>query len=79
MFYQEVINTKKFNQLTIICFEEVDEDSIRAAIELGKKLGHPVPIELIDRRKLAQTEMMHITEALNNFKTSETIDSYFSW
>ena len=65
---------KKIQPATIICFEEVDEDSIRAAIELGKKLGHPVPIELIDRRELAQTEMMHITEALNNFKTGETID-----
>lgn len=65
---------QKIQPATIICFEEVDEDSIRAAIELGKKLGHPVPIELIDRRELAQTEMMHITEALNNFKTSETID-----
>ena len=65
---------QKIQPATIICFEEVDEDSIRAAIELGKKLGHPVPIELIDRRELAQTEMMHITEALNNFKTGETID-----
>ena len=65
---------QKIQPATIICFEEVDEDSIRAAIELGKKLGYPVPIELIDRRELAQTEMMHITEALNNFKTSETID-----
>ena len=65
---------KKIQPATIICFEKVDEDSIRAAIELGKKLGHPVPIELIDRRELAQTEMMHITEALNNFKTGETID-----
>lgn len=65
---------QKIQPATIICFEEVDEDSIRAAIELGKKLGHPVPIELIDRRELAQTEMSHITEALNNFKTDETID-----
>ena len=65
---------QKIQPATIICFEEVDEDSIRAAIELGKKLGYPVPIELIDRRELAQTEMMHITEALNNFKTGETID-----
>lgn len=65
---------QKIQPATIICFEEVDEDSIRAAIELGKKLGHPVPIELIDRRELAQTEMMHITEALNKFKTGETID-----
>ena len=66
---------QKIQPATIICFEEVDEDSVRAAVELGKKLGHPVPIELIDRRELAQTEMMHITEALNNFKNSETIDS----
>ena len=66
---------KKIQPATIICFEEVDKDSVRAAVELGKKLGHPVPIELIDRRELAQTEMMHITEALNNFKNSETIDS----
>ena len=65
---------KKIQPATIICFEEIDEDSIRAAIELGKKLGHPVPIELIDRRELAQTEMMHITEALNSFKIGETID-----
>lgn len=66
---------KKIQPATIICFEEVDEDSIRAAIELGKKLGHPVPIELIDRRELAKNEMMQITEALDKFRTSETIDS----
>ena len=65
---------QKIQPASIICFEEVDEDSIRAAIELSKKLGYPVPIELIDRRELAQTEMMHIIEALNNFKTSETIN-----
>lgn len=65
---------QKIQPATIICFEKVDKDSIRAAIELGKKLGHPVPIELIDRRELAQTEMRHITETLNNFKTGETID-----
>ncbi len=65
---------KKIQPATIICFEEVDEDSIRAAIELGKKLGHPVPIELIDRRELAKNEMKQITEALNKFRTSEIID-----
>lgn len=65
---------KKIQPATIICFEQVDEDSIRAAIELGKKLGHPVPIELIDRRELATNEMMQIKEALNRFKTDETID-----
>lgn len=65
---------QKIQPATIICFEEVDEDSIRAAIELGKKLGHPVPIEVIDRRELARTEMVHIIEALNKFKTGENID-----
>ena len=65
---------KKIQPATIICFEEVDENSIRAAIELGKKLGHPIPIELIDRRELAQAEMVRITEVFNNFKTGETID-----
>lgn len=64
---------KKIQPATIICYEEVDEDSIRAAIELGKKLGHPVTIELKDRRKLAKNEMVQITKAFNKFKTGETI------
>ena len=66
---------QKIQPASIICFEEVDEDSIRASIELGKKLGHPVPIELIDRRELARNEMMKIEDAFNKFKSSETIDS----
>ena len=65
---------KKIQPASIICFEEVDEDSIRAAIELGKKMGHPVPIELIDRRELAKNEMMQIMAAFNKFTTSENID-----
>ena len=66
---------QKIQPASIICFENVDEDSIRAAIELGKKLGHPVPIDLIDRRNLAKNEMMKIVDAFNKFKSSETIDS----
>ena len=66
---------QKIQPTSIICFEEVDENSIRAAIELRKKLGHPVPIELIDRRELARNEMMKIEDAFNKFKSSETIDS----
>lgn len=66
---------KKIQPSSIICFEEVDEDSIKAAIELGKKLGYPVPIELIDRRELAKNEMIHIIDALNKFKTSEEVDT----
>lgn len=66
---------KKIQPSSIICFEEVDEDSIKAAIELGKKLGYPVPIELIDRRELAKNEMIHIMDALNKFKTSEEVDT----
>ncbi len=66
---------KKIQPSSIICFEEVDEDSIRAAIELGKKIGHQVPIELIDRRKLAKEEMKYIMNAFTSFKNSKNIDS----
>lgn len=65
---------KKIQPATIICFEEIDKDSIKAAIELGKKLGHPVPIELIDRRQLAKNEMKLIIEALNSFKSGSSIE-----
>ena len=65
----------KIQPSSIICFEEIDEDSIKAAIELGKKLGYPVPIELIDRRELANSEMQKITEAFNNFKNAEDINT----
>ena len=65
---------RKIQPSTIVCFEEVDEDSIKASIELGKKLGHIVPIELIDRRELAENEMANIDKAFNDFKSSKTVN-----
>ena len=66
---------QKIQPATIICFEKIDEESINAAIELGKKLGHPVPIELIDRRELAKNEMIQIKDMFNKFISSESIDT----
>ena len=71
-------NSKKYQKIqpaTIICFEEIDEDSINASIELSKRLGYTVPIELIDRRKLANKEMLKINSSLEKFKTGENIDT----
>lgn len=65
---------KKIQPASIICFEEADEESIKASIELSKKLGRPVPIEIIDRRKLAEQEMQYIQKAFDNFKSGEKID-----
>ena len=76
---QDVLsNSKKYQKIqpaTIICFEEIDEDSINASIELSKRLGYTVPIELIDRRKLANEEMLKINSSLQKFKTGENIDT----
>lgn len=66
---------KKIQPASIICFEEADEESIKAAIELSKKLGYPVPIEIIDRKKLAEREMENIQKSFNDFKNSEKIDA----
>lgn len=76
---QDVLsNSKKYQKIqpaTIICFEEIDEDSINASIELSKRLGYTVPIELIDRRKLANEEMLKINSSLQKFKIGENIDT----
>ena len=66
---------RKIQPASIICFEEIDEDSINASIELSKKLGYPVPIELIDRRELARNEMIQILAAYNEFKKGDNLDS----
>ena len=66
---------QKIQPATIICFEEIDEDSINASIELSKRLGYNVPIELIDRRKLANEEMIKINSSLEQFKTGQNIDT----
>lgn len=72
---QDISSTSSYRKIqpsTIICFDTVDEESIKAAIELEKKLGHPIVIELIDRRKLAKQEMEQIKEDINRFSS----DSY---
>lgn len=64
---------KKIQPSSIICFEEVDEDSIKAAIELSKKLGRTIPIELIDRRELANRQRAEIDALFEHFKNSEKL------
>lgn len=66
---------RKIQPASIICFEEVNEKSIKASIELSKKLGYTVPIEVIDRRKLAKVEMEHIKESFEKFVNEEDIDT----
>lgn len=68
-----VTEYKKIQPTSIICFEEVDEDSIKAAIELSKKLGRTIPIELIDRRELANQTRQEIDNLLNEFKNGESL------
>ena len=68
-----VTGYKKIQPVSIICFEEVDEDSINAAIELSKKLGRTIPIELIDRRELASQVRTEIDELLEQFKSGESL------
>lgn len=64
---------RKIQPTSIICFEEIDEDSINAAIELSKKLGRNIPIELIDRRELASQTREEINGLLEQFKNGESI------
>lgn len=66
---------RKIQPASIICFEEPNEKSIKAAIELSKKLGYTVPIEVIDRRELAKVEMEHIKDSLSRFKEDENMDT----
>ena len=68
-----VTEYKKIQPTSIICFEEVDEDSIKASIELSKKLGRTIPIELIDRRELANQTRQEIDNLLNEFKNGESL------
>lgn len=68
-----VTEYKKIQPTSIICFEEIDEDSINAAIELSKKLGKTIPIELIDRRELASTARTEIDDLLEQFKSGESL------
>jgi hypothetical protein len=58
---------QKIQPSSVICFENVDEASIKASIELSEKLGKIVPIELIDRRKLAIKEMAKIKKDYDAF------------
>ena len=58
---------KKIQPSSVICFESVDGASIKASIELSEKLGKIVPIELIDRRKLAIKEMAKIKKDYDAF------------
>lgn len=64
---------KKIQPTSIICFEEIDEESINAAIELSKKLGKTIPIELIDRRELASQTRTEIDILLEQFKDGESL------
>lgn len=68
-----VTEYKKIQPTSIICFEEIDEDSINAAIELSKKLGKAIPIELIDRRELASQTRTEIDDLLEQFKSGESL------
>lgn len=72
-----VTEYKKIQPTSIICFEEIDEeideDSINAAIELSKKLGRTIPIELIDRRELASQARAEIDDLLEQFKSGESL------
>ena len=68
-----VTEYKKIQPTSIICFDEVDEDSIKAAIELSNKLGRTIPIELIDRRELANQTRQEIDNLLNEFKNGESL------
>ena len=64
---------KKIQPASIICFEEVDPESIQAAISLSEKSGRKIPIELIDRRELAKVQRDQIDKLLEKFKTEKTI------
>lgn len=64
---------RKIQPTSIICFEEIDEDSIKAAIELSKKLGRIIPVELIDRRELAKQTRQEIDTLLDEFKNGESL------
>lgn len=64
---------KKIQPTSIICFEKIDEDSIKASIELSKKLGRTIPIELIDRRELASQVKTEIDGLFEQFKSGEKL------
>ena len=67
-------NYQKIQPSSIICFETITKESLKAAQELQKKLNKTIPIELIDRKELAKNEMKKIQTALNNFKQNQEID-----
>lgn len=68
-----VTEYKKIQPTSIICFEVIDEDSINASIELSKKVGKTIPVELIDRRELASQTRAEIDELLKQFKSGESL------
>ena len=68
-----VTEYKKIQPTSIVCFEEIDEDSINAAIELSRKLGRTIPIELIDRRELASQVKTEIDGLFEQFKNGESL------
>lgn len=65
---------QKIQPASIICFEEIDEESLKAAQELQKMLNKTIPIELIDRRLLAKNEMKEIKKAQARFKKGKEIN-----
>jgi len=64
---------KKIQPASIICFDEINEESKKAAIELSRKLGRKIPIELIDRRELAKEADSKIQELFNEYKNEEKL------
>ena len=70
----ETTDYRKIQPASIICFEEIDDESINAAIELSKKLGRTIPIELIDRRELASKQKEEITDLFVKFKKGEALE-----
>ena len=74
---QDAKITQKYQKIqpaSIICFEEIDEESLKAAQELQKMLNKTIPIELIDRRLLAKNEMKEIQKTQARFKTEKEIN-----
>lgn len=65
---------QKIQPSSIVCFEKITDASIRASIELSENLGKVIPIELIDRRKLAVKQMQKIKEDYEKFITLDKKD-----
>lgn len=70
---ENITKYQKIQPASIICFEEIDENSINAAIELSNGLGKIVPIELIDRRELANQVKLEINDLFEKFKNEKNL------